>query len=537
VWSANEFACSISPSYAREREDRQAGRQQDAVVELLGDPHRLFCPRPHSQVVGAVQAVGRELDRERNGLGRLVVPQLRDRGREPRMRLLVASEQPLDSRAHDRQPDAQRVCLGRHDPDALDQRRVALGEPARGGQRGRAREQQLDPFLGRGILGEDAERTVEPARRACRSRLDRRLAGLPQRRDRERIPLSRGKLDVVGTRRRRRAAREQVGGASFVRPEPPAAGCRFVDGPAHERVPEAKAPGHVGRPHRVEPQQLVERVENRRLRPVRRSRHELRIEGVAGHCGAFEHTSCVRGDESKLLRQRRGHRGWDVHAAQHDRLGRTPRGRAGAVEHAGELLEVEGVAAALLVQRLRIVAADVLAEQLVGLRPCQRGQVEPVERCGAFGASERAREPLWHLVRPDAEREQHAFSRRPLEQRAEKLDRRRVRPVQVVEHEHERLPARKDVQQLAHRAMTAVALALESSVPACIRGEERGEDERELRTRLVGEPARPLRLEPFDVLLERVDEHPERHVALELGGGAAQRRMPAPVGAVEELGE
>ena len=46
-----------------------------------------------------------------------------------------------------------------------------------------------------------------------------------------------------------------------------------------------------------------------------------------------------------------------------------------------------------------------------------------------------------------------------------------------------------------------------------------------------------MRLESLDVLVERVDEDPERQITLELRGGSGEDELLASVGAGGELGE
>ncbi len=75
---------------------------------------------------------------------------------------------------------------------------------------------------------------------------------------------------------------------------------------------------------------------------------------------------------------------------------------------------------------------------------------------------------------------------RPPQQRAEQLDRRRVRPVEVVEHEHERPALRKGLEQRAHRAMGAIALVLNRRIA-------RGRERRQRRGRRARAPCTRLR--------------------------------------------
>ena len=59
----------------------------------------------------------------------------------------------------------------------------------------------------------------------------------------------------------------------------------------------------------------------------------------------------------------------------------------------------------------------------------------------------------------------------------------------------------------------------------------------ELGADVVVESLEAVRLEPVDVLVERVDEDPERQVAFELGGGSAEDELTALVRARRELRE
>ncbi len=66
--------------------------------------------------------------------------------------------------------------------------------------------------------------------------------------------------------------------------------------------------------------------------------------------------------------------------------------------------------------------------------------------------------------------------------------------------------------------MRAVALVLEWSVPACEAGQRR-EDVGELGTNVAVQEVEESRVEATHVVIEGVDEHPERKVSFELGGG------------------
>ena len=135
--------------------------------------------------------------------------------------------------------------------------------------------------------------------------------------------------------------------------------------------------------------------------------------------------------------------------------------RPSTLQRAGELLQVEGVAAARLVETVGVGSVGGVGQELAGLVARERRQVDADERAGAVGALERGREPLGHLAGPHGQRHEHRCSRGPVEQAAEQLDRRRVGPVQVVQNQHERLGRGEQLEQRPYGAMAPVALVLD----------------------------------------------------------------------------
>src|SRR4029077_18114688 len=123
-----------------------------------------------------------------------------------------------------------------------------------------------------------------------------------------------------------------------------------------------------------------------------------------------------------------------------------------------ELLEVEGIAAAVLVEDRRVTC---VADQLAGLLGAQRPHLDASHRAGAGRPFDGGPEPLAYLPWPYGEREQHSRDGRSVEERAEQLDRCGIRPVDVVEHEHDRLGLRERLKQHADGAVAAVALVLD----------------------------------------------------------------------------
>ena len=228
------------------------------------------------------------------------------------MRLLVAAEQVLDAGTGRGEPHPQRDRFGRDEPDALQQGGVAVGELAGRDQRPGAGEQELDTRLGRRGIGQEPERVSEPGRGAGGRALRHGVAGFTQSRDGGRVTLPRGTLDMMRALYRGCTAGGERLGAPLVRAQSPAAGRRLVDRPADERMPEAKAARHLGLSNEVELQQLVQRLERRRLGGRRGGGGKLGFERVAGYRRPLKHEPCAVREKCELLGQRGRNRGRHV---------------------------------------------------------------------------------------------------------------------------------------------------------------------------------------------------------------------------------
>ena len=323
-----------------------------------------------------------------------------------------------------------------------------------------------------------------------------------------------GVLDVVRARGRRRAALGELARAALMRAQQPAAGRALVDRPAHERVAEAEAARHVGGPDEAEREQLVDRLHRRRLVDARGGGGELGLERVARDRRALAAAVRVgRREQRELLRSSaaataRGH----ADAASRRRAGRRCR-LAGPAGGPGELLEVERVAAALLVERVRERAVDVVAEQLARLLAPQRAELEPVSRPPRSRALERAGEALGSCRgRAASASSTGADGRRRSSAPSSSIDAGSAQCTSS-STQHERLARGEALEQLAHRAMRAVALVLQRRAGAAVAAPT-----------ATGAPARARRaprrrasrggaVQARDVLVERVDEDPERQVA------------------------
>ena len=109
--------------------------------------------------------------------------------------------------------------------------------------------------------------------------------------------------------------------------------------------------------------------------------------------------------------------------------------------------------------------------------------------------------------------------------------------MEVVEHQHQRRGRSESLEQLAHRAVGSIALVLEHGDARCLEPSQRGKHVRELATDVVVEGLETRRRKALDVLVERVDEHPERQVSFELRGRAVENEVPTRIGPGSKLPE
>jgi len=178
----------------------------------------------------------------------------------------------------------------------------------------------------------------------------------------------------------------------------------------------------------------------------------------------------------------------------------------------------------------------VVADQRGGVGRSERAELDPLQHALALGERHRRRDQAVVLHRAMGERKQHAAGRRAAQDRREQLDRRRIGPVHVVEHQPERLLEREPFEQLDHGPVRAVALGGERGAGLRERRERR-EDRRQLANVGGVESPQPARIELGEVIVERVDEHRVGQVALELLGAAREHQHDALRGARRELRE
>ncbi len=413
--------------------------------------------------------------------------------------------------------------------DRLQKRRAAALEGAERTQRRGERHPQLHLAIAI-VRGEQPQRRLEPARRRGRPSARRLRAGRHQHGDGLLVALPGRLLHVVRALTGGGSARGEGGGRPAVRREPPAAAGGFVDRPAHQWMPEGEAPRHLGRPHEVHGQQVVEGIQPLRIRELGHGGREIRLEGLARHRRAVEQPARRRRQRLQLLEQRgrhgRGHPGLAV--AVRDRGG----DRLALLVRPRELLEVERVPAPVAVhvgERTRVH----VAEQLPRLRLTQLLQADSEQ--GRH--RQRPRQAFGGLAAAERERHEHRRLRAAPQQRGEQLDRSGVGPMEVVQHQHERARLREPLEQGAHRAVRPVALVRQRGPRLPAGAAEAGQHAGELVQQRGVPPVARGGLLGGHIRVEGVRPDPERNVALELGGRPGQHHVPARVRALAQLGE
>ena len=370
----------------------------------------------------------------------------------------VEPEEMLRPCTRSRETDAERHRVGGDEVEALEKSDVCIGEVPARGQGACAGEEKLDSLGRRGIPPEQAQRDLEPAGGALRRPMDGRVAGLPQSRDSVRVPLPAGPLDVMCSLCGSRSASRQGVCTSFVGAQTPTSWRSLVDRPPDEWVSEAEPSRNVGLQDDSEAHQLVDRLERRRLDDARGRGCEFRLEGISDDRGSLEHEMRAVGQQGQLLGQCRGD------GRRHAEVRGDSRHRGVAfgstVQGPEQLFQVERVAAALGVQggRDRVLGGG--SQELVRLGPGECAERDADQGLRLVRTLELGSEPRRHLLGADRERDQDRRVRWPAKQAPEELDGGRVRPVQVVEHQHQRPGGRQALQQLAYRAVRAVALVL-----------------------------------------------------------------------------
>ena len=177
-----------------------------------------------------------------------------------------------------------------------------------------------------------------------------------------------------------------------------------------------------------------------------------------------------------------------------------------------------------------------LADQLVGVALRQRLQPQLAHAAVARRRLERGEHRCRELPVAERQRAEDPRGRGSPQQVHEELERRLVRPVQVIEDDDQRLPGGERHEQRAHRAMGAEALVLQRGERHVGRGDG-GQHPRQLGQALAHQLLQPAGCERRDVIVERGHPDAERELLLHLRAAAHEHQAAAGVGAVGQLGQ
>ena len=285
--------------------------------------------------------------------------------------------------------------------------------------------------------------------------------------------------------------------------EPPRRRGRVVHGAANQRVAEAKATSVAGGMHQVHAHELIELGQGVRQLLVCRGGGQLGIERVTADRGPLHQ------------RPRAGQEGIHLEPnPRHQRRGQAARGLARGPSQLSQEQRVTGRLGGHTLAQPGIVH---VLQQLERRLALERQKRQMGHRGGVSSGVE---QPRRGVDRPQREDQQMGAARRPAQEVQNQLDRCVVGPMQVVEHQHHGLLASKQLQQAAQGAVIAEALG-GAGLAARRRGRVGGCGGQH-GTEIAPERRHPPRMHGGNVVVEGIDHHAERHVALMLGGAGRE---------------
>ena len=179
------------------------------------------------------------------------------------------------------------------------------------------------------------------------------------------------------------------------------------------------------RPREPTRQQLIKRLQRHGLTHLGNLRGEVGLERIADHTRRLKQQSRPGRELSELARQRRRDR------RRHGSL--TGHATINAPDmRARELLKVERVAPAQREDRPRVCS-----EQLAGLGTAERPQLDPRRTILGHRSGQRPAERHRKLTLACRQHEEHAGGRWPTHERGQRIGRRRVGPMHVIETKHQ----------------------------------------------------------------------------------------------------
>jgi hypothetical protein len=204
-------------------------------------------------------------------------------------------------------------------------------------------------------------------------------------------------LQVMGDAGCSGALRRECSRGASVRAECPCVTGQLADGAAHDRVAKPKAADGFTGADQILPEQLVERLDCIPLGDICGHPHKLGLKRIAQDRCRLNHGPRERrkGIEFPTDRCPHGRRNAGLNQVLLGRqnLGATVRG-------ADELLEIEGIAAALSVKRTALRRLDAIPQELLGFRRGQRSQFDSPASAMALGLLQCGQEAGIALRRP-----------------------------------------------------------------------------------------------------------------------------------------
>jgi hypothetical protein len=244
---------------------------------------------------------------------------------------------------------------------------------------------------------------------------------------------------------------------------------------------------------------------------------------------------CVVRNQRQLLGQRGGDRRRDPDRQR--KVGYVRGVPCRGLERSGELLEIERVAAAVFIQGRYLGGLEPFAQEFACLSKAQRAQRDAGEARLEVRMLQRAGQRLRNLVWTRGQCDEDRRSRRAAQESAQQLHRRRIRPVEVIEHEDQGLACREPMEQLPHGPVAAIALVLACHPMSARERRQRRKHACELCSDVVVEGPKLCRLEAFDVLIQGIDEKGEGQVLLQLRRRSGQNQVPPQLSAGGELAD
>jgi hypothetical protein len=251
-------------------------------------------------------------------------------------------------------------------------------------------------------------------------------------------------------------------------------------------VAELETARHLSRTDEITGDHLVERIERGRLVEAPRLYRQVELERVTDDGGGLGEVAARLGKPAELA----GDRGRD---GRRNPLPAVAGGGERALTAAGELQQVEGIAAAALIQP---VGCGGRPHQLGGVLRIQRPQLEDLDFALPHRALDGGRQGGISLAGAEAADDHHRGLRRPAENVTGLLDRRRIGPMQVVEEQQHRLARRQALDHLDHGLVGAESLDRLARLLGSV-GErpQRGKQPRQLGHLVGGDPLEGLRVQ------------------------------------------